>query len=480
MGRLNPIGIITALILLPLIASAADPSPKNRAIGPPNVVIIVADDLGYGDLSCYGSPTIRTPHLDRMAAEGIRFTDFYSAAEVCTPSRAALLTGRYPIRSGMCGGRRVLFPDSKGGLPSAEITLAEALKSKNYATAHIGKWHLGIHAGARPMDQGFDFSFGLPYSNDMDGRTDLPRGASGSPTPPADGWNVPLIRNGEVVEQPAEQRTLTKRYTDEAVSFIRQHRDQPFLLYFAHTFPHVPLFASPQFEGKSRAGIFGDAVEEMDWSVGQVLETLRSQGLSENTFVFFTSDNGPWLNMSAQGGNAGLLRGGKGSTWEGGIRVPGIAWWPQHIRPAITHELATNMDLFTTSLALAGVESPADRDIDGIDLTRLLFDAKPLPPRPFFYYRGQQLFACRLGEWKAHFYTQEGYEPDAKRIKHDPPLLFHVGLDPGEKRNLAAEHPEIVKRLLALVEQAREDLGDAITGRKGSGVREPGRAAEAN
>lgn len=412
----------------------------------PNVIIIFADDLGYGDLGCYGSPTIRTPHLDRMAAEGLRFTDFYSAAEVCTPSRAALLTGRYPIRSGMCGNRRVLFPNSKGGLPPNEVTIAEALREKDYATAHIGKWHLGIHEGSRPLDQGFQHSFGLPYSNDMDARPDLPRGSTGSPNPPHDGWNVALMRDGKVIEQPADQTTLTKRYTAEAIAFIRERKDKPFFLYFAHTFPHVPMFASPAFKGKSRAGIYGDAVEELDWSIGQVLATLREQGIAERTLVFFTSDNGPWLIMGDQGGSAGLLRDGKGSTWEGGMRVPGIAWMPGRIRPGVTHQLAGTIDLLPTALALAGATPPPSVTLDGLDLAPLLFESKPLPPRPYFYYRGDELFACRLGEWKAHFQTQTGYGP-GKAEAHDPPLLFHLGRDPSEKRNAAAEHAAVLAEI---------------------------------
>ncbi|MCC6509646.1 MAG: sulfatase-like hydrolase/transferase, partial [Pirellulaceae bacterium] len=303
------VGWLLTLMLVPMLSTISVAAER------PNVIIIFADDLGYGDLGCYGSPTIRTPHLDQMAAQGLRFTDFYSAAEVCTPSRAALLTGRYPIRSGMCGNRRVLFPNSKGGLPTKEVTIADMLREAGYATAHIGKWHLGIHPGSRPLEQGFDSSFGLPYSNDMDARADLPKGSTGSPNPPLDGWNVPLLRNGQVVEQPANQTTLTKRYTEEAVTFIRQHKTKPFFLYIAHTFPHVPMFASPDFKGKSRAGIYGDAVQELDWSVGQVLDTLRSEGVAENTLVVFTSDNGPWLIMGDQGGSAGLLREGKGSTW---------------------------------------------------------------------------------------------------------------------------------------------------------------------
>jgi arylsulfatase A-like enzyme len=429
-----------------LILAIALGKSDGAAPKPPNIIIIFADDLGYGDLGRYGSPTIRTPNLDRMADEGLRFTDFYSAAEVCTPSRAALLTGRYPIRSGMCGDRRVLFPNSAGGLPRSEITLAEALKAKGYATLHIGKWHLGIHEGSRPLDQGFDHSFGLPYSNDMDARADLPRGSSGSPTPPEDGWNVPLLRDGMVVEQPADQRALTKRYTAEAAGFIAESKDRPFLLYLAHTFPHVPMFASSAFKGKSRAGIYGDAVEELDWSVGQVLDALKREGVAENTLVFFTSDNGPWLIMGDQGGSAGLLREGKGSTWEGGMRVPGIAWWPGKISPGVTQEIASTMDLFATALSLAAAPLPAGVAIDGRNLAPLLFERQALPATPFFYYRGDKLAACRLGEWKLHFFTQNGYgQPQPER--HDPPLLFHLGTDPSEKRNVATLHPAVIARV---------------------------------
>lgn len=437
-------------------------APTTSAAERPNVVILFADDLGYGDLGCYGSPTIKTPHLDRMATEGLRFTDFYSAAEVCTPSRAALLTGRYPVRSGIYGKRRVLFPNSKGGLPPEELTLAEALRAQGYATAHIGKWHLGIHEGSRPLDQGFERSFGLPYSNDMDARPDLPGGATASPNPPHNGWNVPLLRDGKVVEQPADQTTLTRRYTEEAVNFIREKKDKPFFLYFAHTFPHVPLFASPEFKGKSRAGIYGDAVEELDWSVGQVLETLRAEGLAEKTLVFFSSDNGPWLPMGDQGGSAGLLRDGKGSTWEGGMRVPGIAWMPGRIRPGVTSELASLLDLFPTTLALAGAQPPADLTLDGINIGPLLFERQPLPERPFFYYRGDQLFACRLGEWKAHFHTQTGYGRPMPQA-HEPPLLFHLGRDPSEKRNVVrpnspVDYAPILERINAAIEQHQATL----------------------
>lgn len=440
--------LVSSIGLALVLASATSAAEK------PNIVIIYADDQGYGDLGCYGHPSIRTPHLDRMAAEGLRFTDFYSGAEVCTPSRAALLTGRYPIRSGMSGHRRVLFPDSRGGLPSHEITLAEALREQGYATGQIGKWHLGIHEGSRPNDQGFDYSFGLPYSNDMDARAGLPPGSSGSADPPHDGWNVPLLRDGAVIERPADQTTLTRRYTEEAIGFIRAKRGGPFFLYLAHTMPHVPLFASEQFQGTSARGIYGDTIEEIDWSTGQILDALRSEGLAEKTLVVYSSDNGPWLIMGTQGGSAGLLREGKGSTWEGGMRVPGIMWMPGRIQPGVTSQPASVLDLFPTALALSGASVPVHVTLDGEDLSPLLFDGGTLPNRPFFYYRGLEIFACRVGDWKAHFKTQSGYgQPQLET--HDPPLLFHLSYDPSEKHNVAGSHEDVLAEISALVESHR-------------------------
>ena len=438
------------------------PLAGRGAERPPNIVIIYADDLGYGDLGCYGHPTIRTPHLDRMAAEGMRFTEFYSAAEVCTPSRAALLTGRYPIRSGMCHDQfRVLRPRSLGCLPAEEITLAESLQSKGYATAYIGKWHLGVwslNPAGHPGKHGFDHSFGLPHSNDMDSNPGAPRGAPGRPDQQASWWNSPLYRNEELIEQPADQTTLTRRYTEEAVKFIREQKSKPFFLYFPHTFPHVPLFASKQFAGTSPRGLYGDVVEELDWSVGQVLDTLRNEQLSENTFVFFSSDNGPWLIMNQQGGSAGLLREGKGSTWEGGMRVPGIAWWPKQIKAgSMSRDIASTMDLFTTCLTLADADVPQDRQIDGLDLTGVLLRGDPSPRESFFYYRGTRLFAVRKGAFKAHLLTQAGYG-QPKHDEHSPPLLFNVQVDPGESFNLAAAHPDIAADLLREVEQHRAKL----------------------
>lgn len=296
MQRLLILALTLSVVLAPVVVAAERP---------PNLVVIFCDDLGYGDLGCYGNPSIRTPNLDRLAAEGLRFTDFYAAAPVCTPSRAALLTGRYAIRSGM---NAVLFPDSKGGLPQSEVTIATALKGVGYRTAHVGKWHLGIHAGQRPNDHGFDSSLTVPYSNDMDG-TPQGKGKVGAAEPPADGWNVPLVRDGVEIERPADQTTLTKRYTEDAQRVIRDAKDQPFFLYIAHSFPHVPLFASPAFKGKSRRGIYGDVVEEIDWSTGELIKTLRETGVADNTLVVFTSDNGP--DTWGGGGSTGGLTGAK-------------------------------------------------------------------------------------------------------------------------------------------------------------------------
>lgn len=455
--RFNMKGLMRALLVL--LGSLWLAHPAARAASKPNIVIILADDLGYGDLGCYGHPSIRTPHLDRMAAQGVRFTDFYSAAEVCTPSRAALLTGRYPVRSGMAHDRyRVLRRASTGHIPANETTLAEALKSAGYATAMVGKWHLGVWTitpTGHPRRHGFDSFFGLPHSNDMDPTAAAPNGAPGRPDQNAAWWNAPLYRNEDLVSRPADQTQLTRLYTEEALRFIRDHKGQPFFLYFAHSFPHVPLFASSAFRGTSRRGLYGDVVEELDSSVGRILEALRQEGLAENTLVFFSSDNGPWLIMNQQGGSAGLLREGKGSTWEGGMRVPGIAWWPGTIAAGVVNtNLACLLDLFPTACRLAGAAVPTDRAIDGFDLGGVLFENAPSPRRVFFYYRGTKLFAVRKDQWKLHLYTQKGYgqpQPDP----HDPPLLFDLGADPGESFDLAALHPAVVADLLQEIESHR-------------------------
>lgn len=422
----------------------------------PNFIIIFADDMGYGDLGCYGHPTMRTPNLDRMASEGQRWTDFYVGASVCTPSRSALMTGRLPIRTGMCDdARRVLFPDSAGGLPQSEVTIAEALKPQGYTSACIGKWHLGHLPQYLPTNNGFDYYFGLPYSNDMD-RVGGP-GRQAFFDPKVEYWNVPLMRNDQIIERPADQNTLTKRYTEEAVAFIERSKDRPFFLYLPHTMVHVPLFASDRFRDKSPRGRYGDAVEEIDWCVGRITETLRREGLAENTFVVFTSDNGPWLPYDQHGGSAGLLREGKGCTYEGGMREPCIMWWPGTIEPAVIHDIGATMDLYTTILKLAGAEVPTDRVVDGLDLRPVLYGQGPSPRDTMFYYRGTRLFAVRKGPYKAHFITQSGYGND-KPVEHDPPVLYNLEQDPSEKYNIAKGHPEAIAEIRKEIERHRKDL----------------------
>jgi arylsulfatase A-like enzyme len=426
----------------------------------PNIIIIMADDLGYADLGCYGHPSIRTHNLDRMAAEGLRFTDFYSGAPLCTPSRAALLTGRLPIRSGMAGGpgRHVLYPKNPGGLPPDEITIAKALKTKGYATCAVGKWHLGDLPDYLPTKHGFDSFYGLPYSNDSDWvSTKLRRSESMSQNPDFHSFNVPLMRNTNIIERPVDQNTLTKRYTEEALRFMEEHKKKPFFLYFAHTFPHVPLFASPEFKGKSTRGRYGDAVEEVDWSVGQVLQWLRKAKLDKSTFVFFTSDNGPWLQKKWNGGSAGLLRDGKAGTWEGGYRVPGIAWWPGKVPVGVTHEIASSLDLFSTCMGLAGAELPTDRLMDSVDMAPILFsNGKSQRPVEYYYY-GDMLYAVRKGPFKAHFTTHDGYSKEPP-VEHNPPQLFDIPADPSEEFDVAAEHPEVVAELTKIAEEHRASV----------------------
>ncbi len=447
--RVFALGCLT--LLCPLFTAWA-------AAAQPNVVVILADDLGYGDLGCYGHPTIRTPNLDRMAAEGARFTQFYVAAEVCTPSRASILTGRYPIRSGMAHNQfRVLRSISTGGLPASEITIAQALKTQGYTTGMIGKWHLGVwtnNPAHHPLKHGFDFHFGLPHSNDMKPSPGNPAKAGSLVNQEAAWWNAPLFRGYELIDPQADQTQLTRRYTEEAQNFIIANKAKPFFLYLAHTFPHTPLFASGRFKGKSSRGIYGDVVEELDWSVGEVFKTLKEQGLAENTLVVFTSDNGPWLLMGTEtGGSAGLLRDGKGSTWEGGMRVPGIFWMPGKIKPSVERYVASTLDLYPTLIRLAGGTMPSDRPMDGVDLSGLLFKGEPIEREVFCYYRGEKLYAARLGAWKIHLITQAPY--GEKPVTHEKPLLYNLEVDPSESHEISASHPEVVARIVAAVEKHR-------------------------
>ena len=444
------LALLAFLLLMPGWASA---QPSQ-----PNVVLILVDDLGYGDIGPYGHPTIHTPYLDQMAQEGMKFTQFYVGASVCTPSRAALLTGRLPVRSGMASDeRRVLFPDSKEGLPQSEITTAEALKEEGYATAAIGKWHLGHRPPYLPTSHGFDMYYGIPYSNDMDRTAEAPDGRAAFEDPKIEYWDVPLMRGEEVIERPANQHTITRRYTKKALQFIEENQEEPFFLYLAHNLPHVPLFRSDKFKGESKRGLYGDVIEEIDWSAGQVIETLEKLDLAESTLVFFTSDNGPWLTFDEQGGSAGLLRGGKGSTWEGGMREPAIAWWPGTVEAgATTDALATTMDLHATAVQLGGAALPDDRVIDGTSLMPVFQDPDAEVRNKVFYYRGEQLYAVRMGPWKMHMTTQAGYgdEPHPQ----DPPLLFHLGHDPSEQYNVAEEHPEVIEKMRRAIEEHRDKL----------------------
>lgn len=413
----------------------------QKAGGKPNFVIIFTDDQGYQDVGCFGSPSIRTPNLDRMAAEGMRFTDFYSAASVCSPSRAALLTGCYPPRVGIT---KVLFPSDNIGLNPEERTIADMLKGKGYVTSCIGKWHLGHLPEFLPTSNGFDSYFGIPYSNDMDGVKgkdgNLDRAWRQKDYSP---WNVPLMRDEEIIERPADQTTLIERYTDEAVEFIRSSRDKPFFLYLPHTMPHVPLFVSEEFYVEDVQKAYKATIEQIDSAIGRVLGAIKDAGVDRNTLVVFTSDNGPWLDKKHHAGCALPLRDGKFSTYEGGMREPCIMRWPAKI-PAgkVCSELCGTIDLLPTFARLAGAEMPADRVIDGRDIWPLM-EGRPgagSPHEAYFYYRGNNLEAVRSGKWKL------------RRVKKNTEL-YDLDADVSEKINLADKHPEIVKRLAALMEE---------------------------
>jgi arylsulfatase A-like enzyme len=458
------VSICIFLILLSTLSceSTSEKSSDSKT----NFIIIFADDLGYGDLSSFGHPTIKTPNLDRMVAEGQKWTNFYAGASVCTPSRAALLTGRLPIRSGMSSNKqRVLFPDSHHGLPSQEITLAEQLKIANYTTACIGKWHLGHKEAYLPLQHGFDYYFGIPYSNDMDIPDAILKEKGGYWEVVSDPKNnlienfqVPLIQNNTEIERPANQNNITQRYSDETVKFIKSNKDKPFFIYLAHNLPHIPLFASEEALGKSSRGIYGDVVEEIDHGIGKIIQALKEEGLDKNTLVVFTSDNGPWTAFNDQGGSAGLLRAGKGTTWEGGMREPTVFWAPGKIAPGIVDQLGSTLDLFHTFSTLAGVPLPDDRILDSYDLSPLLFENQNAKRNQFFYYRGTDLYAVRLGDFKAHYITQGEYGLYGGKEIHNPPLLYNLNHDPSEEYNIADQHPEVLEAMNELVAAHQEKM----------------------
>ena len=399
----------------------------------PNIIFILADDLGVGDLSLNGS-VIRTPNLDRMAREGAYLDSFYASANVCSPSRAGLLTGRYPIRSGMA--HKVIEPDSTHGLPAEEITLAELLQGENYTTSLVGKWHLGHTRDYWPTRHGFEHFYGLPYSNDMSG--------------------VALYRGQQKIEEPPLQATLTQRYTKEVVKIIKGKQDKPFFIYLSHTFPHIPLHASEQFKGNSRAGIYGDAVEELDWSVGEVLKTLEEEGLEKNTLVFFSSDNGAWFE-----GSNGRYRDMKGLTWEGAYRVPLIAWWPGQIKPGSrSAAMAMNIDILPTLAALVNKNWQPAEDLDGKNIWSVINGAAESPHEVLYLFNNEDIAAVRTQDWKyiARTYYKTRYvalERIKKAMGFEYELLFDMSGTHIERYSQAQNRPEVVKTMQSYLELGR-------------------------
>ena len=485
------------LILCLLVGSLAAPGPgtAEKALTKPNIILIVADDLGYTDLGCYGANYIRTPHLDRMAAEGTRFTSFYAAQAVCTASRAALMSGCYPNRIGMHGA---LNHTSRNGIHPDEWLLPEMLGACGYATACLGKWHLGTVARFSPTQNGFGEWFGIPYSNDN---------SKYHPVLAAEMPPLPLYDGEKVIEHDPDQRQFTRRFTERAVSFIERNAGRPFFLYVPHVMPHVPIFASEKFQGRSQGGRYGDVVEELDWSVGQILATLDRQRLVERTLVIFLSDNGPWLSYGDHAGSAEPFREGKLTAFEGGVRVPCVVRWPSQVPAArVSDEPLMTIDWLPTLTELAGGKAP-ERKIDGRSVKTLLLGnpgAKP-PHEALFFFAGDELHAVRCGDWKLHFphpylttagepghggkpsnwgkaqplaITQSSIEGIAsrhgQRVERLELSLFDLRIDPGETKNVAAEHPEVVARLSRLAEPIRAELGDALTGVRGTGLRAAG------
>lgn len=487
--RRLPLSILAVTFCLALM-SFAHPAAFVRTAAAaeklPNFVIIFIDDMGYGDVGCFGAKGYTTPNIDRLAQQGTRFTNFHVAEPVCSASRAALLTGCYPNRIGIYGA---LGPKSPVGIHDHETTLAEVLKTRGYATGIAGKWHLGHHRQFLPVHHGFDEYYGLPYSNDMWPFHPDRKPRSFPPLPLIEGDRV---INAEVTAE--DQSKLTAAYTRRAVDFIDRHHNEPFFFYLPHTMVHVPLFPGAGFRGTSEQGRYGDVVQEIDWSVGQVLEALDRNGVADNTLVIFTTDNGPWLSYGNHAGNAGPLREGKGTCWEGGVRVPCIMRWPGHIPAGVTnHAMLMTIDLLPTLAHLAGASLPR-LPIDGLDEWPIIA-GQPGAKNPheayFYWYANNQLQAVVTGDgrWKLqlpHTYTslagrpggRDGMPEKYENRKITEPELYDLENDVGETRDVAAEHPDIVARLLALAEEARSELGDSLTKRRGAGQREPGRVPD--
>ncbi len=460
------------VFLIGLIACASSPLMADDR---PNVVIIYADDLGYADVGPFATNIQHTPNLDRMAREGTKFTNFYVAQAVCTASRTALLTGCYPNRLGMLGA---LGPEAKIGIADSETTLGELFKSRGYATAVFGKWHLGRPERFLPTRHGFDEYFGLPYSNDM-----MPR----HPTTPKAYPDLPLIEGETIKRIDPDQKMLTTWYTEHAVSFIDRNHDRPFFLYVPHSMPHVPIFVSDARAGKTGKGLYSDVVAEIDWSVGEILKALQSRKIDEKTLVIFASDNGPWLAYGDHAGSAGPLREGKGTTFEGGVRVPFIARWPGKV-PAgsVRHQPAMTIDLLPTLAGLIGAKPPA-LTIDGRDIAPLLLgeEGAKTPHDAYAFYWGGALEAVRAGRWKMHFPHEyrsmegqkegKGGKPGNYVQKKIGKALYDLEVDPGESSDLSAQHPEVMAMMDRYAGRFRKELGDTATGVKGAGTRMPGR-----
>ena len=432
--KINSIQIPCAILL-----STSAFAQQNAEKGLPNIVYILADDLGYGDISCYGAKDIQTPHIDRMASEGIKFVDFYSAAPLSSPSRAAFLTGRYPQRMGI---NEVFFPESFTGMPEGEITIAELLEEKGYQSAVIGKWHLGHRERYLPLQQGFNYFFGMPYSNDM--------------------ASAVYMQGNEVISYEVDQRVLTKTYTQQAISFIERSKSQPFFLFLSHNMPHVPIYASDEFTGTSKRGLYGDVVQELDWSIGQVMNKLESLNLLENTLIIFSSDNGPWLAMRELGGSAGKLREGKNYTFDGGMRVPTVAMWKGHIpEGTVSNELATQMDWFPTIANLTGTPLPDDRVIDGRDISPILLGTGKRAGDSFLFLNREVLEGYRKGDWKVKTpYQGNEASPWRQAVAAHDSLLFNIKDDPGEKVNLFEDNKEKARALFREMEQEYKALGE--------------------